>query len=155
VRLSSRLASCLPERSILLKFASSFRAGPLPVRSISSAEAYIPWPRRIKKINPHPFLIANRIQHASYVSLQSALAYYGLIPERVPMTTSVTTGRPLLQKTPLGEYQFRHIQTDWFQAYLKIDLGLGQTAFVATPEKALLDLIYLEPNSETPAFCLN
>jgi len=107
-----------------------------------------------QKINPHPFLIANRIQHASYVSLQSALAYYGLIPERVPMTTSVTTGRPLLQKTPLGEYQFRHIQTDWFQAYLKIDLGLGQTAFVATPEKALLDLIYLEPNSATPAYLL-
>jgi hypothetical protein len=105
-----------------------------------------------QKINPHPFLIANRIQHGSYVSLQSALAYYGLIPERVPMTTSVSTGRPMLQNTPLGEYQFRHIQPDWFRAYSKIDLGLGQAAFLATPEKALLDLIYLEPNSDTPAY---
>ena len=105
-----------------------------------------------QKINPHPFLIANHIQHYSYVSLQSALAYYDLIPERVPMTTSVTTGRPLLQNTPLGEYQFRHIQLDWFQAYSKIDLGPGQAAFVATPEKALLDLIYLEPHSDTAVY---
>ena len=105
-----------------------------------------------QKVSPHPFLIANHIQRGSYVSLQSALAYYDLIPERVPLTTSVTTGRPLLQNTLLGGYQFRHIRLDWFQAYSNIDLGPGQTACVATPEKALLDLIYLEPHSDTPAF---
>jgi predicted transcriptional regulator of viral defense system len=105
-----------------------------------------------QKVNPHPFLIANHIQHGSYISLQSALAFYNLIPERVPMTTSVTTGRPLLQNTPLGEYQFRHIRLEWFQAYSKIDLGSGQTACVATPEKALLDLIYLETHSDAPAY---
>ncbi len=36
-----------------------------------------------QKVKPHPFLIANRLQRASYVSAQSALAFYGLIPEVV------------------------------------------------------------------------
>lgn len=45
-----------------------------------------------RKIEPHPFLIANRLQRGSYVSFQSALAYYDLIPEHVPVVTSATTG---------------------------------------------------------------
>jgi len=44
-----------------------------------------------QKVNPHPFLVANRMVPASYVSLQSALAYYGMIPEHVPVTTCITT----------------------------------------------------------------
>lgn len=47
-----------------------------------------------QKVKPHPFVIANRMVRGSYVSLQSALAYYGLIPEVVPLTTSVATTRP-------------------------------------------------------------
>ena len=47
-----------------------------------------------QKVRPHPFLIANQLQTGSYVSLQSALAYYGMIPEYTPVTTSVSTGRP-------------------------------------------------------------
>jgi predicted transcriptional regulator of viral defense system len=46
-----------------------------------------------QKIRPHPFVIANRLLRPSYVSCQSALAYYGLIPEYVPVTTSITTSR--------------------------------------------------------------
>jgi predicted transcriptional regulator of viral defense system len=44
-----------------------------------------------QRVKPHPFLVANRLVRASYVSLQSALAHHGLIPEVVPVTTSVTT----------------------------------------------------------------
>ena len=55
-----------------------------------------------QKIKPHPFLIANRMVRGSYVSCQSALAYYGLIPEYVPTVTSVTTGRPARWQTPFG-----------------------------------------------------
>ncbi|HAF62544.1 MAG TPA: hypothetical protein DCK95_09480 [Anaerolineaceae bacterium] len=101
-----------------------------------------------QKIKPHPFLIANHLQRASYVSLQSALAYYSLIPETVHTTVSVTTGRPDRFETPLGTYEFRHIKTDLLFGYQMIDLG-GQSALVATPEKALLDLIYLQPGGET------
>jgi predicted transcriptional regulator of viral defense system len=102
-----------------------------------------------QKIPPHPFLVANRLLSASYVSLQSALAYYGMIPEHVPVTTSITTSRPARWETPLGIYDFRHIQVPFFDGFLRVDLPEKQQAFIATPEKALLDLIYLEPTEET------
>jgi predicted transcriptional regulator of viral defense system len=102
-----------------------------------------------QKVNPHPFLIANRMLPASYVSLQSALAYFGMIPEYVPVTTSVTTSRPARWETHLGIFSFRHIQEDYFYSYRLEDIGEGQQAFIASPEKALLDLIYLEPGGDT------
>lgn len=102
-----------------------------------------------KKVNPHPFLVANRMLPASYVSLQSALAYYGMIPEYVPVTTSVTTKRPTHWETPIGIFNFRHIQVDFFDGYRLEDIGEGQQAFIASPEKTLLDLIYLESGGAT------
>jgi predicted transcriptional regulator of viral defense system len=101
-----------------------------------------------QKVNPHPFLVANRLIPASYVSLQSALAYYGMIPEYVPVTTSVTTSRPAHWETPLGIFDFRRIQVDFFDGYHLVDLGEKQQALIASPEKALLDLVYLEPGGD-------
>ena len=105
-----------------------------------------------QKVKPHPFLIANRMVHASYVSLQSALAYYGLIPEIVPVITSVTTARPGRRETLLGVYEFRHVKVGLLFGYQLTDLGGGQKAFVATPEKTLLDLIYLQPGGDAPDY---
>ncbi len=102
-----------------------------------------------QKVKPHPFLVANYMVRGSYVSLQSALAHYNLIPESVPVVTSVTTGRPGWWDTPLGAFQFRHIKMRLFCGYRLLDLGTGQSAFVATPEKALLDLIYLEDDADS------
>ena len=51
-----------------------------------------------RRTRPHPFLVANRLVRGSYVSLQSALAHHGVIPEHVPVTTSVTTGRPQCER---------------------------------------------------------
>lgn len=105
-----------------------------------------------QKEYPHPFLVANQIVSASYVSLQSALAHYGMIPEYVPVTTSVTTARPARWETPLGIFDFRHIQTDFFYGYHLVDLIEEQQAFIARPEKALLDLVYLQPGGDTPEY---
>ncbi|MBA7655479.1 hypothetical protein ES703_63383 [subsurface metagenome] len=105
-----------------------------------------------QKIKPHPFLIANRITAGSYVSCQSAMAYYGLIPEYVPITTSVTTGRPSHRETELGSYEFRHLKTELFFGYRRLDVGTGQEVFIASPEKALLDLIYLQPGGDSPDY---
>src|SRR4030067_2371137 len=44
-----------------------------------------------QKIQPHPFLVANHLQRSSYVSLQSALAFYGLIPENINIIVGVST----------------------------------------------------------------
>lgn len=104
--------------------------------------------KQYQKTNPHPFLIANRIQRASYISLQSALEYHGLIPEYVPAITSICTGRPEEVITPLGSFIFRHIKKEFFSNYQFIDLGEEQSAFIATPEKALFDLLYLTPFSD-------
>jgi hypothetical protein len=85
----------------------------------------------------------------SYVSLQSALAYYGLIPEYVPVVTSVTVGRPAHWDTPLGFYTFRHVKVELFRGYRLEKVSPAQNAFVASPEKALLDLIHLEPGADS------
>lgn len=100
------------------------------------------------KVKPHPFVLANAMKKASYVSLESALGYFGIIPEHVPAVTSVTTLRPERVETPLGRFVFRRIKKNWFHGHSQVDLGSGQSAFVAAPEKALLDLIYLTPGAD-------
>jgi predicted transcriptional regulator of viral defense system len=108
-----------------------------------------------QKVKPHLFLVANRLQRASYVSGQSALAFYGLIPEVVPVTLSVTAGRPERLDTPLGIFEFRHVKPELLRGYRMTDLGRtppGQQALVATPEKALLDLVYLQPGGDAPNY---
>jgi Transcriptional regulator, AbiEi antitoxin len=105
-----------------------------------------------QRVRPHPYVVANRLVPGSYVSLQSALGHFALIPESVPVTTSVTTGRPGQWDTPLGTYLFRHIQPDFLTGFRRMLLMGGQEALLATPEKALLDLVYLEPDGDSPAY---
>jgi hypothetical protein len=101
---------------------------------------------------PHPFAVAARIRRPSYVSLESALAYRGMIPEAVPVVTSVTTGRPGTVETPLGVFRYRHVERSLFGGYESLRLGGGRQCFVASPEKALLDLFHLTPGPITEAF---
>ena len=101
---------------------------------------------------PHPFLVANHLRRPSYLSLQSALSHYGMIPEFVPVTTSITTGRPEELDTPLGRFLFRHVKKSAFFGYTQTEISRGQPVFLASPEKALLDLLYLTPGSDSPAY---
>jgi hypothetical protein len=100
---------------------------------------------------PHPFLIANSMLPGSYVSLQSALAYYGLIPEYVVQTLSVTTQRPAHWRNALGDFRFQHLALHLFFGYQQASFTPGQDAFIALPEKALLDLVHLTPDGDDPA----
>ncbi len=102
-----------------------------------------------QKVKPHPFLVANRMQRASYVSGQSALAYYGLIPDTVQATLSMTAGRPERRETPLGSFEFRRLKPPLLRGYRMLALGGGQQALVASPEKALLDLVYLQSGGDS------
>jgi predicted transcriptional regulator of viral defense system len=104
------------------------------------------------KTRPHPFLVANQLVRGSYVSLQSALAHHGLIPEHVPVTTSVTTGRPGEWSNPFGRFQYRHLRKSVFGDFRLESLGGAQRAFVATPAKALADLVDLVPGADSPAY---
>ena len=100
-----------------------------------------------RKKEPHPFAIANSLRRGGYVSLQSALAYHGMIPESVPVVTSVTTGRSEQLGSSMGRFLFRHVKASCFFGYELVELRSRQSAFVATPEKALLDLVYLTPGA--------
>ena len=127
-------------------------AGSRPVGSFQLRRGLCALAPLYQKVNPHPFLVANRLTPGSYISLQSALAHYGLIPEYVPVVTSVGSGRPQQWKTPLGTFILRHIKPDLFFGYERIQVAPSQPAFIAVPEKALLDLLYLEPNSAKPEY---
>lgn len=105
-----------------------------------------------RKVAPHPFLVANRLVRGSYVSLQSALAHHGLVPEHVPVTTSMTTGRPQRRENPLGSFEYHHVQKDLLTGYRLESLGDGQEALVATPAKALADLVGLVPGADSRAY---
>lgn len=101
---------------------------------------------------PHPFLIANSLLPGSYVSLQSALAYYGMIPEYVAQTLSVSTLRPARWRNALGDFRFQHLAPHLFYGYQQVTFAPGQEAFIAFPEKALLDLAHLIPDGDDPAY---
>ena len=101
---------------------------------------------------PHPFLVANRLVRGSYVSGLSALAHAHCIPEYVAEVTSVAAGRPQLRRTALGRFSFRHVKVDLLYGYRQVDVGPRQTAFVALPEKALLDVVHLCPGGDEPAY---
>jgi predicted transcriptional regulator of viral defense system len=105
-----------------------------------------------RKAEAHPFLIANRLQRGSYVSAQSALAFHGIIPEHVPVVTSLGPGRPETVQNLLGAFQFNHLARQLIFGYSQIEVASAQLAFVASPEKALLDLIYLTPGADSEEY---
>lgn len=87
-------------------------------------------------------LIANHLLGPSYISLQSALSHYGLIPERVFLTLSVTTKRAKKYITPIGEFDYITVNKDYYPIGVKIQSVEEKYSFlIASPEKALCDLI--------------
>ena len=104
------------------------------------------------KLPVHPFAVAGALKKASYVSLHSALAYHGMIPEGVPVTTSVTSGRPEEIDTPRGRFQFRHVSTRLLFGFSEVEMAQDQRALLASAEKALVDLLYLTPHSDRIAY---
>lgn len=95
-----------------------------------------------RKVAAPEFYIANALKSPSYISLEKALEFHGLIPEAVGVFTSVTTKRPETLVTPVGRYDYRHVNPSLFFGYTSLDVG-GQTVFMAIAEKALLDFFYL------------
>ncbi len=105
-----------------------------------------------RKVEPHPFLVANSLQTGSYVSLHSALAFHGIIPEHPPVVTSVGPGRPGTLRNPLGVFHFNHLAGRLLFGNTRLEVAPRQFALVATPEKALLDLLYLTPHADSDEY---
>jgi predicted transcriptional regulator of viral defense system len=89
--------------------------------------------------------LANQLYKPSYISLHFALAFYGLIPESVVQITSVSSLKTAAFKNAFGEYSYKSVRQDLMFGYTPRPLKSGRTAPFATPEKALLDLLYLYP----------
>lgn len=88
---------------------------------------------------------ANRIYRPSYISLHTALAFYGLIPEAVVQVTSVTSLKTASFENEFAAYDYRTVQQKLIFGYVQKPMADGKTLLLAQPEKALLDLLYLYP----------
>jgi len=94
------------------------------------------------------FFIANQIYRPSYISLESALKYYNLIPEGVFTITSITTKKTQKISTPDAAFAYRSLRKNLFFGYRFEEIGEYRFK-IATPAKALLDFLYLNPHIET------
>jgi hypothetical protein len=91
---------------------------------------------------PESFLLANHVLGPSYVSLDSALSYYGLIPERVFEITSATTKASRTFNTPAGLFSYAHLPLPYYAFGIRRGfLAENQYALMASPEKALTDKV--------------
>jgi len=85
-------------------------------------------------------LIANHLYGPSYVSMEFALRYYGLIPERVFEVKSMTSKRSRQFVNDLATFTYIETTADYFPIGIR-QVSATQTFLIASPEKALCDLI--------------
>ena len=89
-------------------------------------------------------LIANHLYGPSYVSLHWALRFYGLIPERIDTVTSITTRHTREFENSLGRFTFRGVSKEYFPIGIKSQEDAGLNFLLASPEKALCDMLLQE-----------
>lgn len=88
------------------------------------------------------YFIANKIYTPSYISLESALHIYGIIPEYPFTTTSVSTKKTQKFQTTLWNYSFSSMKTELFWGY--VIQNMNQKILIAELEKCILDFLYLK-----------
>ena len=86
-------------------------------------------------------LIANHLYAPSYVSMSTALRYYGLIPEAVYVNQSMTVKHSRSFQTPIGNYDYKCISREAFAVGVRTEHVADYAFLIASPEKALCDLI--------------
>jgi hypothetical protein len=93
---------------------------------------------------PEPFLIANHLRGPSYVSLEAALSYWNMIPERVYEISSVTIKTSKKYRTPAGRFSYQYLPSPYYSFGIKrLQLSERQFVLIASPEKALCDKVIL------------
>ncbi len=97
------------------------------------------------KKNPYNILeLSNLIYGPSAVSLEYALSYYGLIPERVETITAISPKKNKEYNTPVGRFTYKHIHPNKYSAGITLmEFDEARHVFIASPEKALCDLVLL------------
>ncbi len=95
----------------------------------------------LKDTHPPLFTIANRLYRPSYVSLESALSFYGIIPETVYSITSVSTKATREFESEVGVFSYQKIKQEAYVGY-ELKTIHGEKVFIASAEKALADYLY-------------
>jgi hypothetical protein len=97
---------------------------------------------KLKLAGPEPFLLANHILGPSYISLETALSHWGLIPEQVYEISSVTVCNSKTYTTSAGRFSYTHLISPYYSFGIQqLQLTKRQTVLIASPEKALCDKI--------------
>ncbi|MCK5654794.1 MAG: hypothetical protein KAI03_00715 [Candidatus Aureabacteria bacterium] len=96
-----------------------------------------------RRVEPSRIFLANRLYGPSYVSLEFVLNFYGLIPERAADVTCVTTKKTARFINEFGTFIYQHIKPDAFRGFKSAKDEAGLPVFIAEPEKAVVDFIYL------------
>ena len=93
--------------------------------------------------HPNPLLLPQYLTapFPSYISLQTALYHHGMLSQMSAMTFAVSLARTRLFETPLGSVSIHHLSPEFFFGFETLEDGVQ----MATPEKALIDILYLAP----------
>lgn len=94
--------------------------------------------------------IACKIYSPSYISLHTVLSIYGIIPEAITQLTCVTTNRTTSYSNAYGQFLYQTVKSDLFFGYKQTALDRGGSYLLADPEKAIIDLLYLYPQYNSP-----
>jgi hypothetical protein len=101
----------------------------------------------LRKTNLHPFAVAALLHAPSHISLETALSHHGLIPEAVYQVASTTPSRSRAFDTPIGRFTFQRVPAlDPRAGVQAVKLGQDAWAFIASPLRAIADLVYLRPS---------
>ena len=128
-----------PRKMLLTQLHRWCKSGQL----ISLRRGMYAFAEKYRRREIRPAELANQLYTPSCLSLQWALGYYGLIPEKAVVFTSVTTRQTKRFSNEFGNFTYRHLKPEAFFGYQSINMD-GRNILIATPEKALLDLWYLE-----------
>ena len=101
---------------------------------------------KVSGVRLNEFLIANHLHGPSYVSMYTALRYYGFIPENVEETISVTIGIAKSYVNSIGAFRYVHCAKDYYHIGIRSVFENDIRFMIASPEKALCDLIVFTPN---------
>ena len=96
-----------------------------------------------RRINPSREFIANQLIFPSYISLEYALAFYGIIPEKVYQLTSVTSKKTMEFTNFYGTFSYRNLRSELFFGFVALKDENDLPILIAEKEKALLDFLYL------------
>lgn len=93
------------------------------------------------------FSAANAVYRPSCISLESAMSYYGLIPEKPLSVTSVSTRKTAAFITPVARLAYRKVLPRYYFGYVP-ESGSGGPYLIACPEKALIDYFYFTNSAD-------